>query len=127
MPSEITVAYKGRLYADAESNAVLRVETSSSDFPSDSEFIGIDLALDYKPAKIGGREIVLPYRFNLQWHRHLPNARTKVGARAPEESSVETEYKNYRAFSAQSGVTFPPSDDIHSTITFGEIATPEKK
>jgi hypothetical protein len=123
---EVAVGYKGRLYADAETNAVLRVETSTSDFPSDSEFIGIDLALDYKPAKIGGREFALPYRFDVQWHRHLPNARTKVGP-APQESSVEAEYKNYRAFSAQSDVTFPANDDVHSTITFGEIATPEKK
>jgi hypothetical protein len=123
---EILVAYKGRLYADADTNAVLRVETSSSDFPSDSEFIGIDLAFDYKPTKIGGREFVLPDRFNLQWHRHLPNSLTKVGA-LPKESSVEAEYKSYRAFSAQSGVTFPAADDVHSTITFGEIATPDKK
>jgi hypothetical protein len=123
---EITAAYKGRLYADAETNAVLRVETSTSDFPSDSEFIGIDLALDYKPAKIGEREFVLPSRFNLQWHRHLPSPRLKAGL-VPQESGVEAEYKNYRAFSAQSGVTFPASDDVHSTITFGEIAAPEKK
>ncbi len=123
---ETVAGYTGRIYADAESNAVLRVETHSNDFPSDSEFIWIDLTLDYKAAKIGGREFVLPSRFELQWHRHLPNAMRKTG-RLAEDSSVQAEYKNYRGYSAQSSVSYSESDDVHSTITFGAIATPEKK
>jgi hypothetical protein len=128
---EVMVGYQGLVYADAESKAVLRVDTHSSDFPSDSEFIGIDLRLDYKTAKIGSREFVLPYRFNLQWHRHIPSARVKAKL-LPEEASVEAEYKNYRGFSAQSGITYggadsPPQGEAHSTITFGAILSPEKK
>jgi len=118
---DAVVRYSGRVYADAESNAVLRVETHSSDFPSGSEFVGIDLVMDYKPAKIGGREYVMPQRFDLQWHRHLPNAMRKTG-RLAEDSSVQAEYKNYRGFSAESGVKFPESEEIRSTITFGGIA-----
>jgi hypothetical protein len=44
----------------------------------------------------------------------------------PQESSVQAEYKNYRGYAAQSGVSFD-GDDVHSTITFGGIASPEKQ
>ncbi len=122
---EVTVGYAGLLFADAETNAILRVETHSSDFSDDSEYTGIDLAFDYKAAKIGDREFVLPYGFNLEWHRRLPNSRTTAGA-LPMESSVRAEYKNYRAYTAQSAVSFD-EDGVHSTITFGGVASPEKQ
>ena len=128
---EVTVGYQGLVYADAESKAVLRVDTHSSDFPSDSEFIGIDLTLDYKAATLGGREFVLPYRFDLRWHRHIPSARVKAKL-LPEEASVEAEYKNYRSFSAQSAISYDGADSLpqgeaHSTITFGGTPPVEKK
>jgi hypothetical protein len=121
---EVTVGYAGLLFADAETNAILRVETHSSDFSGDSEYTGIDLALDYKAARIGDREFVLPYGLNLQWHRRLPDSSTRAGA-LPLESSVRAEYKNYRGYTAQSGESLD-EDGVHSTITFGGIASPEK-
>jgi hypothetical protein len=120
---DIVVGYQGLIYADAESKAVLRAETHTSDFPGDSEFRGMDLALDYKAAKIGEREFVLPYRFELEWHRHVPGTLAKARG-LPQESGVQAEYKNYRGFSAPSAVTF---DEVHSTVTFGGIASPEKE
>lgn len=126
---DVVVGYKGLVYADAESKAVLRIETHSSDFPGDSEFRSIDLALDYKAAMIAGHEFVLPYRFDLEWHRHVPGTLAKA-RRLPQESSVEAEYKNYRKFSAQSAVDFGGPDsqgDIHSAIMFGDVTAPDDK
>jgi hypothetical protein len=126
---DIVAGYKGLVYADAESKAVLRIETHSSDFPSESEFRAIDLTLDYKAVKIGEREFVLPYRFALEWHRHKPGTLGKART-LPQESSVEAEYKDYRGYSAKSGVTYGAADsqsDVRSSISFGEVASPEKK
>ncbi len=126
---ELVEGYNGLIYADAGSMAVLRVETHMSDFSSESEFRGIDLTLDYKAVKIGEHEFVLPYHFDLEWHRHKPGTIAK-GRTLPQESSVEAKYKNYRVYSAQSGVAFGGTDsqnDVHSAITFGELLPAEKR
>jgi hypothetical protein len=120
---ELVVGYHGLIYADADSKAVLRVETHSSNFPSESEFTGMDLTLDYKVAKIGGNEFVLPYRFDLAWHRHIPGTLGKA-RELPQESGVQAEYRDYRQFSAQSAVSFDSGDQVHSTITFGDVPSP---
>ena len=123
--------YKGLVYADAESKAVLRVETHLSDFPPESEFRGIDLTLDYKAVKIGEREFVLPYRFNLERHQaiSIPGGARPVIREGPG-LTVTAEYQNYRVYSAQSGVAFGEADsqnDVHSAIIFGEPIPPEKR
>jgi hypothetical protein len=126
---DLLEGYQGLIYADAESKAVLRVETHMSDFSSESEFRGIDLTLDYKAVKIGEREFALPYRFDLEWHRHKPGTLAK-GRTLPQESSVTAEYQNYRVYTARSTVAFGPADsqnDVHSAITFGEIIPPDKR
>lgn len=128
---DVVVGFQGLVYADAESKAVLRVETHSSDFPGDSEFTGMDLALDYRAAKIGEREFVLPYGFELEWHRHIPGTLAKART-LPQESGVRAEYKNYRSVSAQSAIIFDAADSLpqgraHSTVSFGGIATPEQR
>jgi hypothetical protein len=124
---DVVIGFKGRVFADAATNAVLRIETHSGEFPHNSEFKGIDLTLDYKAAKIDGREYIFPYRFDVQWHRQnqttLANAHPLL-----EESRVRAEYKDYRSFSAQSAVIYsgadsPPQSEVRSTITFGGIDT----
>jgi hypothetical protein len=121
---DVVIGFKGRVFADAATNAVLRIETHSGEFPHNSEFKRIDLTLDYKTAKIGGREYVLPYGFDVQWHRQ--KATLTSGHPRPEESRVRAEFKDYRGFSAQSAVTgggadsLPPSE-VRSTITFGGV------
>jgi hypothetical protein len=121
---ELVEGYQGLIYADAESKAVLRVET---------HIYGIDLTLDYKAAKIDEREFVLPYRFDLERHQAILNS-IPGAARSPLREgpglSVTAEYQNYRGYSAQSAVGFGEADsqnDVHSAIIFGEIIPPEKK
>ena len=47
----------------------------------------------------------MPYRFALEWHRHKPGTLAKA-RELPRESSVEAEYKNYHAYSAQSAIAY---------------------
>ena len=129
---EVVEGYKGLIYADAESEAVLRVETQLSDYSPGSEFRGIVLTLDYKAVKLGEREFVLPYRFNLERHRaildSIPEPRTIL--REGPGLAVTAEYQNYRVYSAQSGVGFGEADsrnDVHSAIVFGAILPPKKR
>jgi hypothetical protein len=129
---ELVEGYKGLIYAEAERKAILRVETHMADFPRESEFKGIDLTFDYKAVKIGEREFVLPYRFELEWHRHKPGTSGSLNGRGrvvPQESSVTVEYQNYRVYASQSGVAFGGADsqsDVHSAISFGESIPLEK-
>jgi hypothetical protein len=76
--------------------------------------------------EIGEREFVLPYRFDLEWpHRNVlvesPGSRSIL--REGPGLSVTAEYQNYRAYSAESGLTYGGSDsqtDVHSAITSAE-------
>jgi hypothetical protein len=129
---EIVVGFKGRVYADAATKQVLRIEThTTSEFPRNSEFKSIDLALDYKITMISGREYVLPYRFDAKWHRQNQSALANERP-LPQESSVQAEFKDYRGFSAQSAIIYGEADSplleqIHSTITFGGIVSPKER
>ncbi len=135
---DLVEGYQGMIYADAASKAVLRVETHISDVLPE-KFRGVDLTLEYQVVKIGEREFVLPYRFDLEWpHEHVlidsrgsrsPGFRSPILREGPG-LSVTSEYQNYRAYSAQSAVAFGEADsqnDVHSAISFGEIIPPEKK
>ncbi len=131
---DVVFGYRGLIFADAESNAVLRVEMHSSDFPNDPEsvqlasFSGMDLTLDYKPENVGGREFFLPLRYHLQWHIHMPRDLEKETYRtaAPGILATTAEYRDYGGFSVRStfaagGVAAAPGEAVHSTITFGGI------
>ncbi len=130
---EVVEGYQGLIYADAVSKAVLRVETHIADVLPE-KFRGVDLTLDYQAVKIGEREFILPYRFDLEWpHKHViidsPGTRSPILREGPG-LSITAEYQDYRIYSAQSAVAFGEADsqsDVHSAISFGEIVPPEKK
>ncbi len=133
---DVVVGYRGLIFADAESKAVLRVEMHSSDFPNDPEsvklaaFAGVDLTLDYKPESLGGREHFLPLRYHLQWHIYMPRDLDKETYRTAAPSILATTAE-YRGFSVRSAFATsensPPKETVHSTITFGAIGSSEKK
>jgi len=130
-------AYGGVLYADAETSAVIRVEIRTVEFPAES-FVGyVTFILDYKATKLGDREFVLPAGFKLHWERRYPDAlrldasdKAKTGLSIQiEEDNTYGEYKNYRAFAADSTLNFDAPDsegEAHSTITFGDPFPPVK-
>jgi hypothetical protein len=55
----------------------------------------LDVTLDYKPVNLGGRELVLPDRFEVQWHRSIPFGGFALTPRGrpgdpPEPEDVDT-------------------------------------
>lgn len=130
---EVVEGYQGLIYADAVSKVVLRVETHIADVLPE-KFRGVDLTLDYQAVKIGEREFVLPYRFDLEWpHRHVlidsKGSRSPILREGPG-LSITAEYQDYRLYSAQSAAAFGEADsqsDVHSAIRFGEVVPPGTK
>ena len=130
---ELIEGYQGLIYADAASKAVLRVQTHIADVLPE-KFRGVDLTLDYTAVKIGEREFILPYRFDLEWpHKHViidsPGSRSPILREGPG-LSITAEYQDYRVYSAQSAIGFGEADskqDVHSAITFGGMIPQEKK
>jgi hypothetical protein len=90
----ITVPFEGLVYADFQTGAVLRIEMKCNGIPRKSEYKALNLTLDYKPAKVAGREYLLPSRFNMRYEM------TGNGA------MIGAEYHSYRRFTADSTVKF---------------------
>jgi hypothetical protein len=90
----IQVAFKGCVYADYETKAVVRIEIKCVDIPANSEYQALELKLNYSPVNVAGGEFILPADFTLRYQMHH------------RENSSEAEYKNYRRFSADATVKF---------------------
>lgn len=90
----IRVPYKGVVYADAETNAVLRIEMRCVNIPTGSEYVGAGVTLDYKPASIAGQTFILP-----------AHSMTVYQMTRGMETN-DSDYKAYRKFSADETVTF---------------------
>jgi hypothetical protein len=94
----IEVPFKGFVYADYETGAVVRISMTCTDIPSDSEYTGADVTLDYRPARVAGQEIVVPAHY-------LAHMRMAKG-----EVTNEATFTAYRQFSADSTLKFDDED-----------------
>ncbi len=92
--SQLRVAFEGFVYADARTGAVVQIEMKGTAIPPKSEFKAISLMLQYKEAKVGGKEYLLPFRFNLRYEMATSGA--LIGA----------EYKAYHRFDTDSTIRF---------------------
>jgi hypothetical protein len=92
----LQVPFKGLVYADEGSNAVLRIEMECFGIPPDSEYQELSLALDYKAAEVAGQSYILPAHYAM--HFRNPG---RIGAN-------EADFKFYRKFSADAKITFDP-------------------
>jgi hypothetical protein len=101
------VPYKGLLFADPKTGAVLRIEMQC-EIPKDSEYKLLELTLDYRSTDVADHEFILPSHY----HLHSIKARQESGtSQAPVTSSLsettnEVDYKAYRRFDTNSSVTF---------------------
>ena len=107
----ITVPFEGWVYADSRTGAVLRIETKCTGIPRRSEYKLLTLTLDYKTAKVAGKEYLLPSRFNMRYEM------TGNGA------VIGAEYHSYRRFSADSTVKFD-DDSGAANVTVEESTRP---
>jgi len=110
----ILVAYKGLLYADAQTGAVLRIEMEC-EIPHDSEYQRLELTLDYKPIEVAGHAFNLPSHFHLHSIKEAPPIAgpSAMPTKSPgvlSETTNEADYKSYRRFDAESEITF--GDDV---------------
>jgi hypothetical protein len=90
----IQVAFEGTLLADSESNAVLRIQFHCVDFPANTPYKGLELTLDYAPAKISGRDYILPARYAITTRRD------------DGVTTMEGKFRDYQKFGVESSIIF---------------------
>ncbi len=90
----IIAAYRGFIYADELSNAVIRIQMHCIDLPADSDFKSVELTLDYKPTRVAGQEFILPSHYLLR-------ARKVDG-----DLTNEADYRSYRRFGSDATIEF---------------------
>lgn len=103
------VPYRGLIYADVQTGAVVRIELQCQ-IPKESEYQDLEIALDYKPAEVAGREFLLPSHYSLHALREAGRANRNLPREQRRfiQENNETDYKSYRKFEADSSVTFGP-------------------
>lgn len=89
-----TVPYRGSVFADPSTGAVLRITNSAYDIPPVVQTRSIATTIDYDPVSIAGRDYLLPVEASVlvdTGSRHVWN---------------RLEFRGYRKFEAESTVTF---------------------
>lgn len=90
----LRVAYRGSLYADYQTKAVMRIQVDFINIPVTSTYQAVELTLDYKPTQVAGQEFTLPSHYRM-------HARTNLG-----ETTNDIDYKSYRRFGAEATILF---------------------
>ena len=94
----LIVPYKGSLFADAETKAVMRIQMACTDIPLVSAYRGVDLTVDYKKIEVAGQEFLLPSHFTMNLRR------------LDADVTMDSTYRNYRRFAADATIIFEPED-----------------
>jgi hypothetical protein len=97
-----TVAFKGLIYADAETKAVRRIEMECLDFPFTSSYRMLELKLNYKPTRVAEQEFVLPSDFEENVRRSSDKAQELVRLKA--------QFQRYQRFTADAKLQFGDAD-----------------
>jgi hypothetical protein len=95
-----TVPYRGSVFADPRTGAVLRITSGAYDIPAAVATRSIATTIDYDPVSIAGRDYLLPVGASVL----LDTGSHHVWNRM--------EFRGYRKFEAESTVTFgsePPA------------------
>jgi hypothetical protein len=111
----ITAGYHGLLYADRDSNMVMRYWMDCDDIPSDYPIKEVKLDVNYDFVEIAGQKYVLPLKTELK---------------SRERKSMtwnEAEFHLYRKFGADTTITFETPDPIPDEKTQEQPATPDAK
>lgn len=90
--------FRGFVYADFETKAVMRIELECTDIPASVNYKSLELTVNYQPTLVAGAEFVLPSDFEV-------TAQRSKGADHVVET-VKAEYQRYRRFSAESAIEF---------------------
>lgn len=92
----VKVGYKGLVYVDRETMAVMRLSFEAADLPLSFPLQEARLTLDYDYVTIAGSEFILPLKstMRLRSGKHL--------------FKNDTEYRMYNRFGAEATITFTP-------------------
>ena len=94
------VAFEGSVWADPETNAVMKIVMKLQNIPKESRLVSTEITLEYKPVEISGQEFILPSRFEWDW-------RKRAGYGADDESGAnQIDFTACRKFTAESNIDF---------------------
>ncbi len=116
-PRVITSGYHGLIYADRQTNAVMRWTLECDDIPADYPVRNVRLDVNYDFIKIADQEYVLPLKTEVR-----SSDETRRGR---QSSWNEAEFHLYRKFSTESTITFDTPDPIPDEKTKEEPARPD--
>ena len=97
---QIIIGYRGFVYVDKDSHAVLRITMEAVDIPTSFPVQQASTILDYDYVKIGDRESLLPLKAEVRM-RHDKYLSKNV-----------KEFRLYRRFSADATVTFDTPEPL---------------
>ncbi len=97
---DLLLAYVGSVWADAETNAVMKITLKCVNIPSGTRLAATEMTLDYKPTELLGRQYILPSHFELVWRRNA------AGQAPQEQGTSRVDFKSYRRFTAESNIDF---------------------
>ena len=97
---EYTSAYKGLVYADVQSKAVMEIQMETVGIPADFPIGEVTLKLDYSPTKIADQEYVLPFHFELN------------SKEVRAETTNRADYRLYQKFGSEASITFGDVEPI---------------
>jgi hypothetical protein len=107
----IVTAYRGLVYVDPDSHAVLRVTVVAVDIPADFPIRSADTTLDYDYQDLSGHKFLLPLKSEI------------VMKGTDVLNGIDEEFRLYRKYSAESELKF----DTEPLPPLPEVKTDEKK
>jgi hypothetical protein len=111
----ITTGYHGLIYADRDSEMVMRFRLECDDIPADFPVKDVHLDVNYDFIKVGDQEYVLPLK-------------TEIRSRDGKYLTWnEAEFHLYRKFGADTTITFDTPDELPADKTQEQPAAPDPK
>lgn len=92
--AQATVPYRGSVFGDPSSGAVLRITNSAYDIPPDVRTRSIATTIDYDPVSIAGREYLLPVEASVLLNTGSHHVWNRM------------QFRDYQKFGVESTITF---------------------
>ncbi|MEO8025755.1 MAG: hypothetical protein ABI823_04755 [Bryobacteraceae bacterium] len=109
---QVVAGYRGLIYVDRDSGAVMRIKLTCENMPLDFPIQDISLDLNYDFQKLSDVEFILPYKAEL---------RSREGNFLVKN---EVEFRLYRKFGADATIKFDAIDPIPEDATKEQPVTP---
>ena len=108
-------AYRGYVYADADTGIIVRFTLRNVDIPPDYNMVDARNVLDYSPVTVAGQQFWLPvsgihYSRSATGRRRLTSKKLGHPPDSPSRWRDEIQFSNYRRLGAESTITFPTED-----------------